>query len=109
MVDNVVVATVEAGAVKTGKAFCIRGRKSFRRCTYRSGEQFVALEGDVGVDVQFHVLGFQRGDADGDFSTPVAHGADVRQQGVVGEWRHADIVEVEHIGGAGVVIVGGKQ
>ncbi len=67
------------------------------------------MESDVGVDVQFHVRCFQRGDADGDFSTPVAHGADVGQQGVVGEWRYADIVEVEHIGGAGVVIVGGEQ
>ena len=41
--------------------------------------------------------------------TPVAHGADIGKQGVIGERGHAYVVKVKHIRGAGVVIVGGKQ
>lgn len=38
-----------------------------------------------------------------------AHGADIRQQGVVGKGRYAYVVEVEHIRRFGVVIIGGEQ
>ena len=51
----------------------------------------------------------QRGDADGYLQTAVAHGADIRQQGVVGKGRYAYVVEVEHIRRFGVVIIGGEQ
>ena len=71
--------------------------------------KLVSLESNIGIDVQFHIPGFKRSDADGYFSTAIAHGADIGKQGVIGERGHAYVVKVKHIRGAGVVIVGGKQ
>ncbi len=35
LINDVVVAAVEAGSIKAGKTFIFGERKAFRRCTYR--------------------------------------------------------------------------
>ena len=109
LINDVVITSVKAGSVEAGKTLVFGGGNQFAIVHTAQRKQLVLLEGDVGIDVQFHVLSLQRGDADGYLQTAVAHGADIRQQGVVGKGRYAYVVEVEHIRRFGVVIIGGEQ
>ena len=104
-----IVAAMKSGSVEAGEALILGSGNHFSVVHTAQRKQFVLLEGDVGINVQFHVLRFQRSDTDGYFQTAVAHGADISQQCIVGERRDTDVVEVKHVRRLGVVIIGGEQ
>lgn len=109
LIDNVVVAAVEAGSVQARDGRVLGGRNPLAVILSAQREQLVALPGEVGVDGQLHVPGAEGRDAHGHLQAAVAHGADVGQQRVVGEGRDADVVGVEHVRGLGAVGVEREQ
>ena len=71
-------------------------------------EQLVALKAPVHVDGQVHILGTKRRNTEANLQTAVLHGTHIGQELVVGERRYGHIIDIEHVGGLGMVVINGE-
>ena len=104
LVDDVVVAPVEACSVERSERCDVRSTHIGAFVVTRERDEAVLLERHIDVDVEFQVALEYRRDAETDFKTLVAHLSEVGHPLVVGERRHGHFVLIEHIARARVVV-----
>ncbi len=109
LIDDIVVTTMLTSTRKTSHRRHISRRHLHTLVLATQRKEFVLLPSQVHVDIQFHILLFDRRERDADFKTLVAHRTDVCQQLVEGERRNRHIVGIKHIGGLRIVILGGQD
>ena len=103
LINNVVIAAVETGTVQVDHVHLAWGFQPVVIIVSAQRQQFIVLVRDVGVDVQFHILGGERREAQSQLYAAVAHRAQVVQQLIVTERRHTHVIQVEHVGRFGCI------
>ena len=103
LIDNVVVAAVEARTVQVHQVHFAGCFKPIILVIAAQREQFVVLISDIGIDVELHVPRGKRGGSQRKFDTAVAHRAQIVKQLVVAERRNAHIIQIQHVGCLGRV------
>ena len=63
------------------------------------------LKSNIDINIQFHILSLQGGEADSYLRTTITHGTNIGQKSVIGERRYTDVVQIEHIRGFGIIII----
>ena len=91
------MSAVEACSIEGIQPCDVRSGEIFTLVPAAQGDQLVALEREVQVDVQLHVLVMKRSSSKTEFCSGVRHPSQVGHQAVVGEGRDADFIFVEHV------------
>ena len=106
LISNEVVSAVHARTGQSANGRDVGRRQKLAVIHSCERQQLVLLERKVHVYAQFHVFFADEVQAKAKLHTAVAHAADVGQQLVIGEGRHANVVVVQHVCGFRVVVFG---
>ena len=79
LIDDIVIASVKAGAAKACDRLVSRRREIFSAIHSAKREEFVLLKGQIQSQIKFHIFIAQQDTAQPYLQTPITHSAQIRQ------------------------------